>query len=190
MYDALAPAGASWPGCSYCRQDNQVHGHLADDDFKLRPIAPQDDAAMAHVIRAVMTEFGATGPGFAINDPEVDHLSAAYLGPRAAYFVLEHQGRVVGGGGIGPLSGAAADVCELRKMYFLPGIRGRGQGRRMLDACLEAARALRYRRCYLETLTGMDAAMHLYTQAGCTPLCNPLGATGHCGCDRYYAREL
>ena len=190
MYDPQGPVGASQPGRFFCRQDNQVNGHLADDDFTLRPIAPHDDTAMAHVIRAVMTEFGATGPGFAINDPEVGYLSAAYAAPHAAYFVLEHRGRVVGGGGIAPLSGAAADVCELRKMYFLPGIRRRGQGRRMLDACLEAARALGYRRCYLETLTGMDAAMHLYAQAGFKPLCNPLGATGHCGCDRYYAREL
>jgi putative acetyltransferase len=163
---------------------------LADDDFTLRPIAPHDDDAMARVIRAVMPEFGATGPGFAINDPEVDHLSEAYAGPRAAYFVLEHQERVVGGGGIAALPGAAADVCELRKMYFLPGIRGRGQGRRMLDACLDAARALGYRRCYLETLSGMDAAMHLYAQAGFKSLCGPLGATGHFACDRYYARDL
>ena len=44
----------------------------------VRPITADDDAAMAQVIRTVMPEFGASGPGFAINDPEVDHLSAAF----------------------------------------------------------------------------------------------------------------
>ncbi len=145
---------------------------------------------MAQVIRTVMPEFGACGPGFALSDPEVDHLSVAYAVPRAAYFVLLRAGSVVGGGGIAPLTGGDPEVCELRKMYFLGEVRGRGQGWRMLQHCLEAARRLGYRRCYLETLTGMDAAQHLYAAAGFKALCGPLGATGHFGCDRYFALDL
>ena len=145
---------------------------------------------MARVIRTVMPEFGASGPGFALSDPEVDHLSQAYSAPRSAYFVLEHDGRIVGGAGVAPLAGADADVCELRKMYFLDEVRGHGQGRRMLQHCLAAARQFGYRRCYLETLTGMDAAQHLYAEAGFQALCAPLGATGHFACDRYYALDL
>src|SRR5690606_27223481 len=106
-------------------------------------------------IRTVMPEFGAVGCGFAINDPEVSHMSRAYEGPRAAYFVVTHQGRVVGGGGIAPLAGGPADVCELRKMYFLPETRGHGLGRRLIELCLDAARQRGFRVCYLETLTSM-----------------------------------
>ena len=145
---------------------------------------------MAQVIRTVMPEFGASGPGFAINDPEVEHLSVAYAAPRAAYFVLVGDGRVIGGGGIAPRAGGDPDVCELRKMYFLGLVRGQGQGRRMLQHCIETARRLGYRRCYLETLTGMDAAQHLYAAAGFKALCSPLGATGHFACDRYFALDL
>ena len=36
----------------------------------------------------------------------------------------------------------------------------------MLRHCIDAARRLGYRRCYLETLTGMDAAMRLYERMG------------------------
>jgi putative acetyltransferase len=156
----------------------------------LRPITAADDAAMAQVIRTVMPEFGASGPGFAINDPEVDHLSVAYSAPRAAFFVLVRDSSVVGGGGIAPLVGGDPDVCELRKMYFLGEVRGHGQGRRMLQRCIDAARQFGYHRCYLETLTGMDAAQHLYTAAGFKPLCGPLGATGHFACDRYFVLDL
>jgi putative acetyltransferase len=159
-------------------------------EFILRPIVAADDPAMAKVIRLVMPEFGACGPGFAINDPEVDHLSVAYSASRSAYFVVEAHGRVVGGGGIAPLAGATDATCELRKMYLLPEARGFGQGRRLLKHCLQEARRLGYERCYLETLTGMDAAMRLYTEAGFTALCSPLGATGHFACDRYFARDL
>ena len=145
---------------------------------------------MAQVIRTVMPEFGACGPGFALNDPEVDHLSVAYSMPRSAYFVLVRDGRVVGGGGIAPLAGGDPAVCELRKMYFLGEVRGHGQGRRLLQHCIDAARRFGYRRCYLETLTGMDAAQHLYADAGFKALCAPLGETGHFACDRYFALDL
>src|SRR5690606_13987569 len=104
------------------------------------PILPGDDARMAEVIRTVMPEFGACGDGFAINDPEVDWMSRAYAQPRSAYFVLERDGVVLGGGGMAPLEGGDAGTCELRKMYFLPGARGIGAGAAMMARCLDAAR--------------------------------------------------
>jgi N-acetylglutamate synthase and related acetyltransferases len=160
------------------------------DAFLIRPIEPGDDAAMAAIIRAVMPEFGADGPGFAIHDAEVDTMCATYAQPRSSYFVVERDGRVVGGGGVAPLAGGEADVCELRKMYFLPEARGIGAGRAMMQRCLAAARAHGFRRCYLETLTGMDAAQALYLRSGFAPVCAPMGGTGHHGCDRWFIREL
>ncbi len=145
---------------------------------------------MARVIRAVMPEYGARGPGFAINDPEVDAMCAAYPAPHAVYFVLEVDGEVVGGGGVGPLAGGQEGTCELRKMYFLPVARGLGAGRTLLGRCIEEARGRGYRRIYLETLTGMDAAQRLYERFGFARLGAPLGATGHFGCDRWYALDL
>ncbi|EIL88101.1 GNAT family N-acetyltransferase [Rhodanobacter sp. 115] len=158
--------------------------------FLIRPIEPRDDAAMAAVIRSVMPEFGADGPGFAIHDPEVDGMSAAYAQPRSAYFVIEREGIVMGGGGVAPLVDGEPDVCELRKMYFLPQARGIGAGQAMMQRCLDAARGFGFRRCYLETLTGMDAAQALYKRNGFQMICSAMGGTGHHGCDRYYLREL
>jgi len=145
---------------------------------------------MATIIRTVMPEFGATGCGFAINDPEVDWMSRAYAQPRCAYFVVEDQGVVLGGGGIAPLEGADAATCELRKMYFLPAARGRGAGAAMMERCLEAARELGFRQCYLETLSGMDAAMKLYERSGFRRIDAPMGDTGHGGCNTFYLRAL
>jgi putative acetyltransferase len=160
------------------------------DMLELRPIRPEDDAQVAAIIRAVMPELGASGAGFAIHDAEVDHMYAAYARPRATYNVVTSEGRLVGGGGVAPLEGGDADTCELKKMYFLCEARGQGMGRKLLARCLEAARAHGFRRCYLETLTGMDAAQHLYRQAGFEKLGAPLGATGHFGCDRWFALQL
>jgi len=156
-----------------------------------RPIRPEDDAAVAAIIRQVMPEFGADGPGFAIHDPEVDHMKAAYATPGSAYFVVVDEGdRVVGGAGIAALEGGEPGICELRKMYFLPETRGQGMGEALLRHCLVVAQDLGYRTCYLETLSGMDQAIRLYGKLGFKPLCSPLGRTGHGGCDHWFAREL
>ena len=158
--------------------------------IEIRAIEPRDDAAIAAIIRTVMPEFGATGSGFAINDPEVDWMSRAYSAARSAYFVVEHEGQVVGGGGVAPLTGGDGDTCELRKMYFLPQARGMGGGAAMMTRCLEAARAFGFTRCYLETLRGMDAAMRLYERTGFRRIDAPLGATGHGGCNAFYLLPL
>ena len=160
------------------------------NSWSIRPIRAEDDARMAAIIRTVMPEFGATGCGFAISDPEVDWMSRAYAAPRSAYFVVERDGVVVGGGGVAPLDGGPEDTCELRKMYFLPEARGLGAGAAMMARCLGAARGFGFARCYLETLSGMDAAMKLYERSGFRRIEAPMGATGHGGCNTFYLLDL
>jgi putative acetyltransferase len=163
--------------------------------FRIRPIEARDDAVIAAIIRSVMPEFGANGCGFAISDPEVDWMQRAYSEPRSAYFVIERDDAtgnpiVEGGGGIAPLAGGDAGTCELRKMYFLPSLRGLGAGSTLMTHCLDAARGFGFERCYLETLTGMDAAMRLYERSGFRRIDAPMGATGHGSCNTFYLREL
>jgi len=157
--------------------------------FMMRRLRPGDAAAVADIIRTVMPEFGADGPGFAIHDAEVGAMHAAYSRSRAAYFVIEVEGTVLGGGGIAPLDGEGG-VCELRKMYFRPGLRGLGAGTALIARCLHEARRLGYRQCYLETLTGMNAAQALYERAGFQQISEAMGDTGHFGCNRFYLRTL
>lgn len=159
-------------------------------NYQIRPISRTDDPRMAQIIRTVMPEFGADGPGFAIHDAEVDAMSTSYSAPRCAYFVVEVDGVVQGGGGIAPLGGADEATCELRKMYFMPAIRGIGAGHALMQRCLDFARSAGFARCYLETLTGMTGAQALYERVGFQRLPAALGATGHFGCNRFYALAL
>ena len=153
----------------------------------IRPIGAADDVALAQVIGSVMAECGADG---ASADPEVARMSHAYAAPRSVYFVVEDAGQIVGGAGLAPLAGAAFEVCELRKMYFLPAARGRGGGELLLRRCLRVARGFGYQICYLETLATMAAARHLYERAGFRPLAQRVGASGNRRCDRWFALEL
>lgn len=156
----------------------------------IRAIQAADDPRIATIIRTVMPELGADGPGFAIHDPEVDGMTASYARARHAYFVAEVDGVVVAGGGVAPLEGGDPATCELRKMYMLREARGRGLGSELLRTCLAAARSLGFTTCYLETLVSMTDAQRLYEHHGFARLDGPRGATGHFGCDRWYAKQL
>jgi putative acetyltransferase len=155
-----------------------------------RRITAKDNDAVARIIRTVMPEFGASGAGFAIHDKEVDGMFAAYNVERAAYFVCEENNIIVGGGGVGPLAGGDADICELKKMYFLPQARRRGLGQKILEHCLAAAREMSYNLCYLETFNTMKRAMKLYERNGFEQIPAALGSTGHFACDTFYLRKL
>lgn len=164
-------------------------------EYTVRPIRASDRAGVAALIRTVMPEFEAKGPGFAINDPEVDDMFAAYSRPRSAYFVVTRKDAkgneiVVGAGGFARLAGGDAKTCELRKMYFLSEVRGLGIGREILDRCLAGARKAHFRRMYLETLANMTQARALYDRNGFRGLRRPLGATGHFGCNVFMVRDL
>jgi putative acetyltransferase len=164
--------------------------------YAIRPIKAGDCAAVARLIRVVMPELGATGPGFAINDPEVDDMFSAYQGPRSGYFVVTRPdprtGRdvVVGGAGYAPLVGGGDKTCELRKMYFMPEVRGLGLGQRLLGDCLAHAARAGFARMYLETLEAMTQARALYERSGFQRLDGPMGETGHFGCNSFYVRAL
>ncbi len=158
--------------------------------FKFRPIQKKDNLQMARVIREVMTEYQAVGEGYSIMDPEVDDMYGFYKNKQSCFYVIELNGEVVGGGGIAPLAGGDPEVCELRKMYFLPSTRGLGLGKKMLLLMLDKAREKGFKVCYLETLDRMWRANQLYSNNGFKALKKPMGNTGHCGCDRWYAFDL
>lgn len=158
--------------------------------YKIRNIKQSDNPFVARLIREIMTEFNAVGEGYSINDPEVDDMYAAYKDNRAAFWVIEQNGEILGCGGIGPLQGAGADICELRKMYFQPNIRGIGLGKKMVLLCLDTAKNLGYKKCYLETLDRMWQANLLYQKMGFKKLSCQEGNTGHCSCEAFYAISL
>ena len=98
----------------------------------VRPITVADNLAIANVIRDVSAEFGLTADkGYTVSDPNLDHLFELYSQPRSAYWVIEVDGNIAGGGGVAPLSGGEADLCELQKMYFLPILRGKGLAKQL-----------------------------------------------------------
>ena len=102
-------------------------------NVQIRPIKPEDNKALAHVIRKTLEEFGANKPGTVYYDGSTDHLSDVFQMAGSIYFVAEVDGRVVGGGGIYPSPGLPEGTCELVKMYLLPEARGIGLGSALIQ---------------------------------------------------------
>lgn len=158
--------------------------------LSIRVLREEDNPVIASVIRSVLIELGVPKVGTAYADPELDALTSAYQGERSRYFVVEQDGKVIGGAGIAPLAGESPEICELQKMYFLPAARGLGVGEKMIHQCLDFAREEDFQLCYLETLPYMKAAQKLYRKVGFDYIDGPMGNTGHTSCNVWLTKSL
>jgi len=156
----------------------------------IRAILPADDAAIAKIIRDVLSEFGANKPGTAYYDSTTDSLSELFTRTGSIYYVAIHNNQLIGGAGIFPSDGLAPDTCELVKMYLSPQARGRGLGRLLIEKALSFATQYGYRYVYLETMPELNRAMKIYEKFGFEYLDGPLGNTGHFGCNRWMLKKL
>lgn len=156
----------------------------------IREIKAEDDAQVAEVIRAVLIEMGVPKVGTAYADKALDEMTTTYNKDNAAYFVVEDQGKIIGGAGIAPLENYKGPICELQKMYFLPEARGKGLGMKMMEVCLEKAKSFGFEKCYLETFPYMKDATKLYAKSGFETLEGPLGDTGHYSCNVWMLKSL
>lgn len=163
---------------------------MTTNDFIIREIKQQDNPQMASIIRSVIVEMGAPKIGTAYEDDATDKMFETYQKKNAVYFVLEHNNKIVGGGGIAKLANYNKNVCELQKMYFLPIARGLGLGSKLISICLEKAKSFGFETCYLETLPYMKAAVKLYNKYGFKNLAKPLGNTKHYNCNVWMIKEI
>jgi putative acetyltransferase len=160
------------------------------DFLEIRPVEPADVPALLEIIANSRCDYGIDAQGVPPLEPADHALYANYQHQRTLYFVALLGGEIVGGAGVAPLAGADPLTCELQRMYLRPDARGRGIGDALLERCLAAAKQFLYVRCYLETVTQMQAALEFYGRHGFRDLQAPLGHTGREHNDRYLMRNL
>lgn len=158
--------------------------------FIIREIQKNDNKQIASVIQQVFISDCYPLTGTAFEDKQLDFMFEAYHHERAMYFVVELEGKIIGGAGIQPLENSNENICELQKMYFLKEARGKGIGTKLIQRCIKEAHKLGFEKCYLETLPEMHAAQHLYQKTGFKYLCAPMGNTGHSSCPVWMIKDL
>jgi GNAT superfamily N-acetyltransferase len=90
--------------------------------------------------------------------------ASMFVPPDGVFLVVrDDDGAAVACGGLARFD---AERAELKRMYALPAVRGRGLGRRVLVELEAAARDLGYRGIVLETGDLQPEALGLYRSAG------------------------
>ena len=108
---------------------------------------------------------------------ELAGLPGEYAAPRGRLLLAIEEADAPGGapgvaGGVAGLAGCVAlrpladDASEMKRLYVRPAFRGRGIGRHLACAVIDAARAIGYRRLRLDTVPSMREAIPLYRSLG------------------------
>lgn len=157
----------------------------------IEPIQPQHNVAITKIIRAALEEFNANKPGTVYFDASTDALFELFdSNNNSKYFVALKNNEVVGGAGIFPTEGLPNDTCELVKMYLHPSVRNIGLGKQMIAQCITTAKTMGFKKIYLETLPELNKAVKVYEAFGFSYLPNPLGNSGHTGCDIWMIKDI
>lgn len=153
-------------------------------NYLIRSWQESDRIPASEVIRSVLAEYGlGWEPEGA--DRDVLQIEECYIATGGEFWVIEYQNQIVGTGAYYPIE-RGQQAVEIRKMYFLPQIRGLGLGKYLLKQ-LEASITERgFKQVWIETATVLKEAVKLYENNGYQP------ATGveTARCDRVYYKDL
>jgi putative acetyltransferase len=158
--------------------------------INIRPIEPNDNAALAKVIRTALEEFGANKPGTVYFDASTDTLYEVFRTAGSYYYVATINDELVGGCGIFPSENLPTGTCELVKLYLNASARGTGLGKRLMEQAMLWAKENGYTQIYLESMPELSKAVSIYENVGFNRIDQPLGNSGHCGCDIWMTKRL
>jgi GNAT superfamily N-acetyltransferase len=146
----------------------------------IRLVQPRTDVDWAHARRLVEQYAASLGIdlSFQAIDHELEHMADQYAPPTGAFVLAEEDGIYVGCAGLRRFGDG---VAEMKRMYVVPALRGRGLGRVLAERVVRDARDLGYARIRLDTLPTMREAHALYSSLGFRPIAayrsNPIEGT-------------
>jgi GNAT superfamily N-acetyltransferase len=125
---------------------------------RVRYTSPVAAALVTAALADLAGRYGGDGDGTPVDPAQFDP-------PGGAFLVAWLDERPAGCGGWRTYRGAPA-TAEIKRMYTVPGARGRGVALALLRALEESARVAGHQRVILETGSGQPEAIALYEKAG------------------------
>jgi putative acetyltransferase len=131
--------------------------------LSIRTASNRDCQRVVALVSTVLAEYGLLFDP-QTTDSDLQDLEANYLNRGGAFEVIEdREYNLIGSVGVYPID---EKTCELRKMYFVPKVRGLGLGQYILQRTIGRARELGFSCIVLETSSRLEAANRLYAKFG------------------------
>ena len=153
-------------------------------EFLIRDWEPRDRTSAAQIIGSVLADYGLSWEPLGA-DRDVLEIEQFYQATGGEFWVIERSGRLVGTGAYYPIL-RGENAVEIRKMYFVPEVRGQGLGRFLLKELERAISDRGFTQIWIETASVLQEAVKLYETSGYR------SATGveTERCDRVYVKHL
>lgn len=158
--------------------------------YKIREMVPEDNSAMAELVRDNLKKHCLDIPGTAYFDSALDNLYEFYSSSKKrGYYVLTDENNcVVGGIGFAEFD-PFPDCAELQKLYLADSVKGLGWGYRLLSFIENKVMETGYKSVYLETHSNLKVALHMYEKSGYLRIARP-PAVIHGAMDNFYHKKL
>ncbi len=153
-------------------------------DYLIRDWQDSDRLAAAKVIETVLMEYNLPWqPEEA--DKDVLNIEQFYTSVGGEFWVVEDQNQIVGTAAYYPCLNYHSRV-EIRKMYLLPHVRGKGVGKFLLKEIETVIKDRGFQEILIETVSVLKEAVNLYEKYGYQPITEVETKR----CDRAYHKLL
>jgi len=100
-------------------------------------------------------------------EAELNSLPEMYGHPNGSMILIKNDIDFIGCVG---LRKKDSECCEMKRLYIKPLFHNKGAGRLLLNMFIDTARELKYKIVRLDTLSRLEAAIHLYVTFGFTEI--------------------
>lgn len=118
------------------------------------------------VVREIFREYAdSLGIDLSFQDfeGELSGLPGKFAAPQGRVLLAQIDGEIVGCVAMRPLD---ETICEMKRLYVRPSLRGQQVGRRLATMICRVAKEVGYSRIRLDTIPGMEAAQEIYASLG------------------------
>ncbi len=158
--------------------------------YEIRAMIPEDNSAVAALIRYNLKKHGLDIPGTVYFDPGLDNLYDFYSNSekRGYYVLTDAAEQVVGAIGFAEFT-PFQDCAELQKLYLADSAKGFGWGYKLISFIEGKMIEAGYKASYLETHSNLQAAIHIYEKSGYSKIERPKEVM-HGAMDNFYYKKL
>lgn len=134
-----------------------------NSNYNIKQASNNDIETIKNIVFSVLKEYGLE-PNQEGIDTDLDDIDSNYTNNNGYFgLVLDSNKKPLGTFGLYKID---ENSCEIRKMYFLPTLRGKGWGKKIMKVLITKAIENGYKNILLETNSVLKEAISLYKKFG------------------------